>query len=401
LQARRRPIRFAGVKTRRRLSLRWRGITLAVAVLVQLPALLTLCHLIDSYTPPIAAAAALTAAYLVGLRTPWDRPPRSRAHLRFGLWPFFSWWSACLVFLVWGPLGWAAARLLSANSDFGLAAAGLVSLAAGARSVWHRPRIVEHDVPIPGLPPAFDGFRVAQLSDVHCGPYASEAHVGRWVGAINRHQVDLVVVTGDLITSGSRYVRAVARALGGLRAREGVYVVMGNHDYFTDGERFIDELERRGLFVLRNRGVTVHRPKGRLFMAGVDDSWTGRADLTQALASRPEGTAVVLLAHDPALFPEAAAQGVALTLSGHTHGGQFAIPGLRQLNLARLLGPYTSGFYRIGQSLLYVNRGSGTSGPPIRLGTRAEAAVLTLRASPAEPADVMEAETAVPGTMPA
>jgi uncharacterized protein len=154
---------------------------------------------------------------------------------------------------------------------------------------------------------------------------------------------------------------------------------MGNHDYFTDAEHLVRELERNGLSVLRNRGVVVERDGARLYVAGVDDTWTSRNDLTRALAARPEGVPTVLLAHDPDLFPLAHARGVELTLSGHTHGGQLAIPGLRRLSLARVITRWTMGLYRLGDSWLYVNLGAGTTGPPVRWGAPSELVVLTLR----------------------
>jgi predicted MPP superfamily phosphohydrolase len=207
----------------------------------------------------------------------------------------------------------------------------------------------------------------------------SEERVTEWVKRVNKLDVDLVAVTGDLITSGDAHVAGVARALGGLRAREGVYACMGNHDYFTDGESLLHALERNGLTVLRNHGVAL--PRG-LFVSGVDDTWTRRDDVPRALAGRPPGAPTVLLAHDPNLFPLAVEHGVELTLSGHTHGGQLAVPGLsRRLNLARLITRFTAGLYQVGRSTLYVNRGAGTTGPPVRLGARAEIALLTLRAA--------------------
>jgi predicted MPP superfamily phosphohydrolase len=134
--------------------------------------------------------------------------------------------------------------------------------------------------------------------------------------------------------------------------------------------------------VLRNRGVTVARDGAHLYVGGVDDTWTRRDDVARAMSGRPPGAPAVLLAHDPDLFPAAAAAGADLVLSGHTHGGQFAVPGFaRRWNLARLMTSFTTGLYRAGDSALYVNRGLGTTGPPIRLGARPEIAVLTLRAA--------------------
>ena len=130
---------------------------------------------------------------------------------------------------------------------------------------------------------------------------------------------------------------------------------------------------------MRNTGREIRRGEGRLYLAAVDDTWTGRADLEAALGGRPNGMPAVLLAHDPNLFGQAVAANVDLTLSGHTHGGQFAVPWMvRKFNLARWMTPFSSGLYRQGESLLYVSHGLGTSGPPIRLGARAELAHITL-----------------------
>jgi len=139
--------------------------------------------------------------------------------------------------------------------------------------------------------------------------------------------------------------------------------------------------------VLRNRGLELRRAGGAIYLAGVDDTWTRRHDMARALEARPPGMPAVLLAHDPALFPDAAARGVDLVLSGHTHGGQVAVPLLaRKLNLARLITRFTSGLYHSGASTLYVNRGLGTTGPPVRLAVAPEIAVLTLRRRDSAPA---------------
>ena len=180
--------------------------------------------------------------------------------------------------------------------------------------------------------------------------------------------------------SGPDYVETVAERLAELRAPDGVYGCMGNHDYFTDGEAFARVLEApRPGPAPQPRPAPAARGADAIFLAGVDDTWTGKANLGQALRERPAGMPVVLLAHDPALFARAAASGVALTLSGHTHGGQLAFPlAPRRWNLARFMTPFTTGHYRVGEAHLYVNRGLGTTGPPIRIGARPEITIITL-----------------------
>jgi hypothetical protein len=339
---------------------------------VQLPAVACLCWLTRSPVPAVLALL-ISPPYLRRLDSPWNTPaPSPTTYLALG------WWSACLVFdLLMGPA--ALAVWLGAPAGWTWGVAGALALGIGADAVLGQPRLRRRVVRIDGLPPELDGYRIGQLSDVHCGPNVPEHRVAAWVARLNALRLDLVTVTGDLITHGSSHVEAVARALGGLRARDGAFVCMGNHDYFTDGESMVRALERHGLQVLRNRGVVVEREGARLYVAGVDDTWTSRADLRRALAGRPPDVRTVLLAHDPDLFPEAQARGVELTLSGHTHGGQLAVPGIRRLSLARWMTRWTAGLYRQGRSWLYVNRGAGTTGPPARLGAPPELAVITLR----------------------
>jgi predicted MPP superfamily phosphohydrolase len=369
------------VRARRRWIGHTRAALWAVFLGVQVPGVAAVATLSGSWTLAIVLALGLSASYLPHLAQPWHPPPMSRWG-RAAMLFFFSWWAGCLAGWLVGPLALLAGKLAGLSFFHRVLGASLLSLAAGVRALWPHPRVVRRTVHIPGLPAAFDKYRVVQLSDVHCGPWTPASRVSAWVRRINGLRPDLVAVTGDLITTGSQYVNSVAEALGGLRARDGVFACMGNHDYFTDGEAFARALDGAGLTVLRNRGLPVERDGSRIYVAGVDDTWTNRANVPAALGARPHDAATVLLAHDPLLFLEAASRGVELTLSGHTHGGQIAVPGLaRRLNLARLLTPFTMGLYRSGRSTLYVNRGAGTTGPPIRLGAPSEIAVLTLRAA--------------------
>jgi predicted MPP superfamily phosphohydrolase len=356
-------------------------LVVVLAVGFQIPPIAALAHLGGRVAPFVAIPALLTAAFIGGLvrgRTAWATPGRLRLYLV--MWPFFIWWTLALVFSFAAPLALGVTWLFGVSTDTALIATLVVAVAGAVLSLHQRPRIRQREVEIEGLPEAFDGYRIAQISDLHCGPFASGRRVARWVDATNRLEADLVAVTGDLIASGSAFVDVVASALGDLRARDGAFAAMGNHDYFGDGEAMVSALEAAGLTVLRNRGVQLRRGSGAIYLAGVDDTWTKRHDLQRALAERPAGMPAVLLAHDPVLFPEAAERGVDLVLSGHTHGGQVAVPLLaRKLNLARLITRFTNGIYRSGASTLYVNRGLGTTGPPVRLAVAPEIAVLTLR----------------------
>ena len=357
---------------RRRFGGRFQLLAVLILTAVQLPVGLWLSGWTRTPWPGVLALL-VSVPYVRHLQTPWNSAAAGpSAYLALG------WWSACLVFDVLMLPATLAVRA-GVPSAVAWGGAGGLALLLGAHAVLAPPRVRQRVVRVPGLPAELEGYRIGQLSDVHCGPNAPEHRVASWVARLNALQVDLMTVTGDLITHGDSHVEPVARALGRLRARDGVFACMGNHDYFTDGEQLVRALEQHGLKVLRNRGEVVTRGAARLYVAGVDDTWTSRDDMKRALAGRPEGVPTVLLAHDPDLFPQAHALSVELTLSGHTHGGQIAVPGVRRLSLARLMTRWTAGLYREGRSWLYVNRGAGTTGPPLRLGAPAELAVLTLR----------------------
>jgi predicted MPP superfamily phosphohydrolase len=341
----------------------------ALAVGVQLPAAVALIVAGGAWPLVLAPAAALTWSFLASFRTPWSIEP-SRAVV-----PFLAWWVACAWFVLLLP----AALLASLVSPLAWPLTAAACLALGALSVWKRPVVARVELSFRELPPALDGLTVVQLSDLHCGAFASEEVVRSWVRRANALGADLVAITGDLIASGTSHVAAVARALGELRAPRGVFASMGNHDYFGTGEPLVRALEDEGITVLRNRVLLL---EDGLWVAGVDDTWTGRADLPRTLSRAGERDFTLLLAHDPELFPRAAALGADLTLSGHTHAGQLAVPFfVSRWNLAKLVHRFSHGVYRIGERALYVSAGLGFTGPPVRVGARGEIVHVTLRAA--------------------
>jgi predicted MPP superfamily phosphohydrolase len=261
-------------------------------------------------------------------------------------------------------------------------ASGLVVCAYGVlvRRRWFVTKRIE--VPIRGLDPKLDGYRIAQLSDLHIGTMTPRHVAERWVRRANQEAPDLAVVTGDMVTSGTAFHEDIAAVIGELRAKDGVFVCMGNHDYFGDGEPLISLLRARGVRVLRNEGTVLARGDAAFYLAGIDDTWTRRDDMAAALRARPRGMPAVLLAHDPDRFPQAAEHGVELTLSGHTHGGQIAFPFLdRWISASHIAHRYNVGTYRKGDAWLYVHPGLGTTGPPMRLGVAPAVVIVTLRAA--------------------
>ena len=304
--------------------------------------------------------------------------------------PYFVHWCAgfgttlvgVVVLLVSPLVDLARGAAVHFPSD-GLALGYFGPLALCAYGVLFRRRVFQtrrFEIAIEGLSAEFDGYRIVQLSDMHIGALTPKSWGMRWVRRANALSADLAVVTGDMVTSGTDFHEDIAQIIGELRARDGVVVSMGNHDYFGNGEPLVSMLLQRQVRVLRNEGELLRRGDGHVYLAAIDDTWTRRADLDAALAARPEAAPTILLAHDPDTFRAASKRGVDLVLSGHTHGGQIALPFFAaQVNLSKLSHHYHLGIYRRGKSTLYVHPGLGTTGPPIRLGVAPAVVEITLR----------------------
>ncbi|MBX3231843.1 MAG: metallophosphoesterase [Labilithrix sp.] len=376
---------------RERLS-RFRKILLAITAATHLPFVVAASELARRLGAPLGAAIAIGGALgALGVwvfngraeKIAWDAPRPFGPILLFDL-PYYVHWSACIFCLVPSVLYLLASPLFggpSASFFLGCYATGLVVCFYGVmiRRWFFVTRRVE--IAVKGLDPKLDGYRIAHLSDLHIGALTPPWWAERWIDRANALAPDAVAVTGDLVTSGVLFHEAIAEVVGGLRAKDGVFCAMGNHDYFGEGEPLISLLRAKGQKVLRNEGTTIERDGARLYLTAIDDTWTRRADVDRALAGRPEGVPTVMLSHDPDRFPEMAARGVELTLAGHTHGGQIAVPFLgRWINASKLAHQFHIGLYRRGDSVLYVHPGLGTTGPPIRLGVAPAVVLLTLRA---------------------
>jgi len=220
------------------------------------------------------------------------------------------------------------------------------------------------------LPPAADGYTIVQLTDVHIGPILGHRFASAVVSKVNALRPDLIVITGDIVDGRLDELRRHVEPLRELAARDGVFAVTGNHEYYWNPEAWLEHLGSLGIRILRNEHAAIGEAFG---LVGVDDS-AGREVLVKAMADRDASRPVVLLAHRPRTIEHAVATGVDLQLSGHTHGGQLLPLGW----LSRLFDPQVSGLAWFGTTQLYVSEGTGFWGPPMRVGTACEITLITL-----------------------
>jgi uncharacterized protein len=261
----------------------------------------------------------------------------------------------------------------------------LMGLAAAAyRALWWEPRhvrLTSHVLALPRWPPGLDGLRVAVIADLHTGaPHVSLSKVERVVTRVNAERPDLVALLGDYVdprVTGATPVpiAAVASALGRLEAPLGVVAVLGNHDWVEGGREMESALREAGVTVLENEAVSLARG---LWVAGVADAAKRKPDLEAALAPVPADAPVLLLSHNPDVFPEVPER-VSLTLSGHTHGAQVDLPLVRDpVTPSRYGAHYRGGVFEERGRVLFVSRGVGTSGLPVRFRAPPEVAILEL-----------------------
>ncbi len=272
----------------------------------------------------------------------------------------------------------------------GLAAVAAGGALAGAGAFLYarevEPRLLEVrpvTVTLPRLAPEFDGYRVVQLGDIHLDEWTKPQRLGRIVSLVNAQNPDLIALTGDFLSYSADpgLSGRLAGALGGLRARDGVVAVMGNHDYLTGVDVVRRCLREAGVTELRNGVLTLECGDAALHVVGVDDVMEGASRLDLVLGRLPAGGAAVLLVHEPDFADVASATGrFDLQLSGHSHGGQVAVPVLRRLVLPPYSQRYTSGLYEVGGMVLYTNRGLGCVDLRARLLCRPEVTVLSLHA---------------------
>jgi uncharacterized protein len=260
----------------------------------------------------------------------------------------------------------------------GTASIGLVG--TGAAIALGPPDLLHVPVRLRRLDMAFNGFRIAVVSDIHLGPLTGRASIERIVRMINETEPDLVAIVGDLVDGTVEELGGAAQPLQDLVSREGTFFVTGNHEYFVeDPPSWLRELERLGVQPLRNENTAIRRGAAAFDLAGVNDiagaERSEPPDFDRALAGVDASRPTILLAHQPVLVAEAAARGVDLQLSGHTHGGQV----WPFHYLVRSVQPSLAGFSTVGNTQLYVTRGAGFWGPPVRIGAPPDITLLSLQ----------------------
>lgn len=368
------------------------AITIALALLTGLHAYLW-ARLVAQplWSPPLTAlltGALVALGVAVPLSFVGERvvpPPLGRALVWPGaVWLGFAWMLFALLLLsdlalgLPGLLADPLTARVRALVVLGVAAIGaLVAMRAALRV-----RAVKFvTVALARWPAALDGYRFTQLSDLHLGPLLTRRWLDKVVTRVNAVGADCVVVTGDLVDGPAAHFARELEPLRRLVARDGAWCITGNHELYSGPHAWLPVFEAVGLTVLGNRRVALGRGTGAFDLVGTHDRQGAMVglpeDLEQALAGRDPARPAVLLAHTPTTFGDAARCGVDLTLSGHTHGGQ-----IWPFNyLVRLVMPYVAGLYRLGASQLYVSRGTGFWGPPMRLFAPSEITAITIRAA--------------------
>lgn len=242
-------------------------------------------------------------------------------------------------------------------------------------------KIDRQALPLARLPKTFDGTTVAFLTDFHHGPFTELDYVAAVVRTTLMLRPDMIVLGGDYSLKDKKYIRPCLDVLSALKAPLGVFGVLGNHDYWHGVTETREGMKAAGITELTNAGVWIARGSERFRLAGVDDLWTGSVNLGDALGDTKRDDACLLISHNPDLAERLRDERVGLMLSGHTHGGQVVFPGGAPFVPSQYGQKYLHGLVQAPETLVYVSRGLGTTGVPVRIGSRPEINFITLKAA--------------------
>ncbi len=267
------------------------------------------------------------------------------------------------------------------SMNYGIMATASLTTGYGIVEAKRVPEVKEVQIPIPALPEEFDGFRIVQVTDLHVSPTIRRPYVEKVVEIVNSLNADIFALTGDLVDGTISQLSHDVAPLKNIQSAHGNFFVTGNHEYYFGVMDWVTQIQRLGFSILLNEFRKINRGQGSLLLAGVTDYRGGnflhthRSDPIKAVAGAPEADVKILLAHQPKSIFDAARAGFDLQISGHTHGGQFFpwnfIVGLNQ--------PFVSGLHKYKNTHIYVSRGTGYWGPPVRVGAPSEITLIKLR----------------------
>jgi len=270
-------------------------------------------------------------------------------------------------------------RIIRRATQFGLAfGLGGSQLATRQEHAWVQ--TVHLKVPVHKLPDSLQHFKIAHLTDIHRSRYVSRKFIKHCVQMTNEEHPDIILLTGDYVTHSVRYIPMVMEDLAHLKAKYGVYAVLGNHDYWTDPELTMVCMQKANITPLVNESVFVPCKDSGIWICGVDDLWAGLFDLDKTFEGTSGDHPRVLLMHNPDSFKEATQFHPDLILCGHTHGGQVSLPTYGPIIVPSKYGKkYASGLFHHGSTTMFVNKGLGLITPPVRVNVRPEIAIITLQ----------------------
>ena len=263
---------------------------------------------------------------------------------------------------------------------------GIIGLTGGATAYGFYnarkgPKVIKENIFLKNLPPEFENYKIAQISDLHVGPTIKRPYVEKVFDTISNVNPDMLAVTGDLVDGSVENLRSDLEPFKDMIAKDGTFFVTGNHEYYSGVDRWLDETDRLGLTNLINSNTMIERQESKICIAGITDfrahqiKKSHRSNPKDALNNVPNNVPKIVLAHQPNSIFSVHDSGADLQVSGHTHGGQF-VP----FNFpTKLANTYLAGLYDHDGTQIYVNRGTGYWGPPLRLGIPSEITQLTLK----------------------
>lgn len=270
-------------------------------------------------------------------------------------------------------------RFIKNSINLGILGVSGILTGCGMYEARRDPRVEKIKIHLPNLPASFDGFRIIQITDIHAGDTIGRDFVETIAKIVNNLNPDLVAITGDIVDGTVHELRDIVSPLSDLESKHGTYFVTGNHEYYSGVESWIPEFRKMNMTVLMNEHVVIKSGKQQIILAGVTD-YSGRSVRQQssspvnAVKGTGEHDVKILLAHQPRSIYEASKAGIDLQLSGHTHGGQYYPYTL----FVRLQQPFINGLNKYKDTVIYVSRGTGYWGPPMRLGVPSEITEITL-----------------------